>query len=36
VLDAPPNPQSYERGSWGPAEALELPGGTGWWLPDGS
>ncbi|WP_237570471.1 glucose-6-phosphate dehydrogenase [Mycolicibacterium lacusdiani] len=36
VLDAPPNPLPYERGSWGPAEALEMPGGTGWWLPDGS
>ncbi len=33
VLDAPPKPQSYEPGSWGPDAALELPVG-GWHLHD--
>jgi glucose-6-phosphate 1-dehydrogenase len=36
VLDAPPKSLPYERGSWGPNEALDLPGDAGWWLPDGS
>ncbi|MCW2847056.1 MAG: glucose-6-phosphate 1-dehydrogenase [Marmoricola sp.] len=31
VLDAPPTPQPYEPGSWGPDAALELPKG-GWHL----
>lgn len=35
VLDAPPPVRSYARGSWGPDEALSLPGEAGWWLPDG-
>jgi glucose-6-phosphate 1-dehydrogenase len=29
-----PEPRSYPRGSWGPAEALRLPGERGWRLPD--
>jgi glucose-6-phosphate 1-dehydrogenase len=31
VLDAPPEPQPYASGSWGPDAALELPSG-GWRL----
>jgi glucose-6-phosphate 1-dehydrogenase len=34
VLDNPPTPQSYEKGSWGPDAALRLPE-RGWRLPDG-
>jgi glucose-6-phosphate 1-dehydrogenase len=34
VLDAPPRTHPYERGSWGPQEALDLPGEPGWRLPD--
>jgi glucose-6-phosphate 1-dehydrogenase len=34
VLERPPQPQPYPRGSWGPEAALELPGGPGWRLPD--
>ncbi|GLP81704.1 glucose-6-phosphate dehydrogenase [Mycobacterium antarcticum] len=34
VLDAPPTPLSYERGSWGPQEAISLAGPEGWRLPD--
>lgn len=34
VLDAPPPTQSYAKGSWGPDEALTLPGRRGWRLPD--
>jgi glucose-6-phosphate 1-dehydrogenase len=34
VLDDPPAPLSYARGSWGPEEALALPGPRGWRLPD--
>ncbi len=33
VLQSPPKTQPYEKGSWGPDHALELPGG-GWRLPD--
>ena len=35
VLEQPPEPQPYAKGSWGPEAALELPGGPGWRLPDG-
>jgi glucose-6-phosphate 1-dehydrogenase len=34
VLDSPPRVQPYARGSWGPDEALGLPGPLGWRLPD--
>ncbi|MDY6996747.1 MAG: glucose-6-phosphate dehydrogenase [Actinomycetota bacterium] len=34
VLDHPPEPQTYERCSWGPDSALRLPGQTGWRLAD--
>jgi glucose-6-phosphate 1-dehydrogenase len=34
VLDAPPQTQSYPVGSWGPEDALNLPGERGWRLPD--
>lgn len=34
VLDAPPPALTYARGSWGPQEALDLPGAAGWRLPD--
>ena len=34
VLDAPPEVEAYEKGSWGPDAALELPGERGWRLPD--
>jgi hypothetical protein len=34
VLDDPPAPLPYARGSWGPEEALALPGPRGWRLPD--
>ncbi|MDG4663271.1 glucose-6-phosphate dehydrogenase [Mycobacterium sp. 236(2023)] len=34
VLDNPPRVQSYEKGSWGPDSALQLPGEVGWRLPD--
>jgi glucose-6-phosphate 1-dehydrogenase len=35
VLDNPPRPQTYEKGSWGPESALTLPGPRGWRLSDG-
>ena len=35
VLADPPLAQPYERGSWGPQAALELPGERGWRLPVG-
>ncbi|WP_024445600.1 glucose-6-phosphate dehydrogenase [Mycolicibacterium iranicum] len=34
VLDTPPPVQSYEKGSWGPESAVQLPGAVGWRLPD--
>ena len=34
VLDNPPQTQPYEKGSWGPQEAVELPGPRGWRLAD--
>jgi glucose-6-phosphate 1-dehydrogenase len=34
VLDARPPVHSYAQGSWGPPEALELPGDRGWHVPD--
>ncbi|TPG29805.1 glucose-6-phosphate dehydrogenase [Mycobacterium hodleri] len=35
VLDAPPPTQTYAKGSWGPDEAIALPGPQGWRLSDG-
>jgi glucose-6-phosphate 1-dehydrogenase len=35
VLEHPPEPLPYERGSWGPRPALSLPPPPGWRLPDG-
>ena len=32
MLDAPPNAQGYEQGSWGPQAALDLAGPRGWRL----
>ncbi|TRW77257.1 glucose-6-phosphate dehydrogenase [Mycolicibacterium sp. 018/SC-01/001] len=34
LLDDPPPVKSYEKGSWGPESALQLPGPRGWHLPD--
>ena len=34
LLRHPPRPRSYPRHSWGPVEALRLPGSRGWRLPD--
>ncbi len=34
VIEAPPAPDPYPRGSWGPDRALTLPGPIGWRLPD--
>jgi glucose-6-phosphate 1-dehydrogenase len=34
VLDHPPAPEPYAQGSWGPEDALALPGEIGWRLPD--
>jgi glucose-6-phosphate 1-dehydrogenase len=34
VLDSPPTAQPYPRGSWGPDDALTLPGTDGWRLRD--
>jgi len=34
VLDSPPDVQPYAVGSWGPDDALALPGERGWRLPD--
>jgi len=34
VLEHPPAVEPYAKGSWGPQAALELPGETGWRLPD--
>ena len=31
LLDAPPKLHTYEKGSWGPAEAAKLPSGFGGW-----
>jgi len=35
VIENRPEPQPYEKGSWGPPAALELPGQIRWRLPDG-
>jgi glucose-6-phosphate 1-dehydrogenase len=35
VIEHPPKPEPYANGSWGPEAALELPGQTGWRLPNG-
>jgi glucose-6-phosphate 1-dehydrogenase len=34
VIENPPAVESYDRGSWGPQSAIELPGPQGWRLPD--
>jgi len=34
VLDSPPQTQTYAVGSWGPDDAIALPGERGWRLPD--
>jgi glucose-6-phosphate 1-dehydrogenase len=34
VLRSPPKPRAYPRHSWGPKEALELPGRRGWRVPE--
>jgi glucose-6-phosphate 1-dehydrogenase len=34
VLDSPPATQTYPQGSWGPDDAVALPGERGWRLPD--
>jgi glucose-6-phosphate 1-dehydrogenase len=34
VIENPPPAQSYAKGSWGPEDALELPGERGWRLQD--
>ncbi|MGA2014986.1 MAG: glucose-6-phosphate dehydrogenase, partial [Solirubrobacteraceae bacterium] len=34
VIEDPPVPDPYPRGSWGPERALRLPGPLGWRLPD--
>jgi glucose-6-phosphate 1-dehydrogenase len=34
VIDEPPAIAFYEQGSWGPQDAIELPGLRGWRLPD--
>ena len=35
VLDAPPEAERYPQGSWGPKDALALPGENGWRLSNG-
>jgi glucose-6-phosphate 1-dehydrogenase len=35
VIDDPPVPEPYAPGSWGPQDAITLPCGPGWRLPDG-
>ena len=32
VLENPPAPEPYAEGSWGPKDALALPGANGWRL----
>ena len=34
VIEAPPRPHGYEKGSWGPEPALALAADPGWRLPD--
>ncbi|MBW0104638.1 glucose-6-phosphate dehydrogenase [Pseudonocardia sp. KRD291] len=34
VLADPPPTRPYEKGSWGPQEALDLPGERGWRVPE--
>ena len=36
VLENPPKPLAYEKESWGPQAALDLPESPGWRLPDGN
>jgi glucose-6-phosphate 1-dehydrogenase len=35
VIEHPPTPEPYAKGSWGPDAALQLPGQIGWRLPNG-
>ena len=35
VIEQPPDPEPYEPGTWGPQDAVDLPGPPGWRLPDG-
>jgi glucose-6-phosphate 1-dehydrogenase len=35
LLEHPPEPQPYAKGSWGPDAALELARPVGWRLPEG-
>jgi glucose-6-phosphate 1-dehydrogenase len=34
ILDSPPRVVTYSQGTWGPDEAVNLPGPSGWHLPD--
>jgi glucose-6-phosphate 1-dehydrogenase len=34
VIENPPAPEPYAKGSWGPQSVIELPGTLGWRLPD--
>ena len=34
VIESPPDPLPYEKGSWGPQEAIDLVPYAGWRLPD--
>ena len=34
VLADPPRTQTYSDGSWGPQDALDLPGPRGWRVPE--
>jgi glucose-6-phosphate 1-dehydrogenase len=34
LLNDPPKPLPYAKGSWGPEAAIDLPGSPGWRLPD--
>ncbi|HEX3835009.1 MAG TPA: glucose-6-phosphate dehydrogenase, partial [Solirubrobacteraceae bacterium] len=35
LIEHPPEPEPYAKGSWGPEAALQLPGQFGWRLPNG-
>jgi glucose-6-phosphate 1-dehydrogenase len=35
VIENPPQPLPYEKGSWGPREGIDLVPAPGWRLPDG-
>jgi glucose-6-phosphate 1-dehydrogenase len=36
VLEHAPAAETYKKGSWGPEDALALPGALGWRLQDES